>query len=307
MAESYLRFFLKKSLKNGLSVLFQKNFAIIFLFGILLQYYISPSTQPKMSVSFWINGIKTVMGIGVVALLVKNYRFIYCVVVMLPRDIRGAWRFSRVLKRIRWADKRNLTVTKIFDLYADRNPNKICFYYEDEQWTFKQVQDMSNQVGNYFADKGFAKGDVVALFMENRPEYVIVWMGLNKIGVCAALVNYNLRLQTLLHSFEVVKAKAVIYGNELSEAMQELMEVENLLSTIPLYCSGHKNGPILKGVLDFDSEISNASRSTPKRLRDMTINDSLFYVYTSGTTGMPKLLKKFNLLSVLEVEKSGIA
>lgn len=89
--------------------------------------------------------------------------------------------------------------------------------------------------------------------------------------------------------------------------MQELMEVENLLSTIPLYCSGHKNGPILKGVLDFDSEISNASRSTPKRLRDMTINDSLFYVYTSGTTGMPKLLKKFNLLSVLEVEKSGIA
>lgn len=48
-------------------------------------------------------------------------------------------------------------------------------------FTCAQVQDMSNQVGNYFADKGFAKGDVVALFMENRPEYVIVWMGLNKV------------------------------------------------------------------------------------------------------------------------------
>jgi hypothetical protein len=55
---------------------------------------------------------------------------------------RGAWRFSRVLKRISWADKNNLTVPKIFDMYANKNPKKVCFYYEDEKWTFKQVQSV---------------------------------------------------------------------------------------------------------------------------------------------------------------------
>ncbi len=38
-----------------------------------------------------------------------------------------------------------------------------------------QVEDYSNQVANYFLDKGFKKGDTVALFMPSRPEYMIHW------------------------------------------------------------------------------------------------------------------------------------
>lgn len=62
-------------------------------------------------------------------------------------------------------------------------PDKVCFYFEEQTWTFQQVQHLSNQVGNYFASLGFKKGDTVALFMENRPEYVMIWLGLNKVSL----------------------------------------------------------------------------------------------------------------------------
>jgi len=58
---------------------------------------------------------------------------------MFKHGFRGGWRFAQILRSISWADKNNYTVAKIFDLYADKNPNKVCFYYEDEKWTYKQV------------------------------------------------------------------------------------------------------------------------------------------------------------------------
>ena len=63
--------------------------------------------------------------------------------------------------------------------------------------------------------KGFRKGDAVAFFMENRPEYVASWLGLAKIGVVPALINYNLKQQALLHTIQVADCCAIIYGLEL--------------------------------------------------------------------------------------------
>lgn len=57
----------------------------------------------------------------------------------------------------------------------------------------------------------------MALFMENRPEYVCVWLGLSKIGVITALVNNNLVGDPLLHSISAVQPKCIIYGSALKD------------------------------------------------------------------------------------------
>ena len=62
---------------------------------------------------------------------------------------------------------------------------------------------------------GYKKGDVVALFMGNRPEYFITWMGLAKIGVISALVNFNLQKESLFMTLTISKCRAIIYGIEL--------------------------------------------------------------------------------------------
>lgn len=55
--------------------------------------------------------------------------------------------------------------------------------------------------------------------MENRPEYVATWLGLAKIGVVPALINYNLKEKALVHSIEAANCKAMIYGAELSSGL----------------------------------------------------------------------------------------
>ena len=83
--------------------------------------------------------------------------------------------------RVKYAEIFNLTVAKQFDIVAKRHPDKICFYFEDEEWTFRQVEELVNQVANYFAQKGLVKGDKVAIFMDNRVEYICLWLGLSKV------------------------------------------------------------------------------------------------------------------------------
>ena len=56
--------------------------------------------------------------------------------------------------------------------------------------------------------------------MENRLEYVGLWLGCTKIGVVPALINFNLRGKSLMHSIAAVSASAVIFGSELASGEQ---------------------------------------------------------------------------------------
>lgn len=79
------------------------------------------------------------------------------------------------------------------------------------------METYSNRIANFFLSRGYSKGDTVALFMENRPEYVATWLGLAKIGVIPALINYNLSQDSLLHTVEIADCRAIIYGLELEK------------------------------------------------------------------------------------------
>lgn len=81
---------------------------------------------------------------------------------------------------------------------------------------FLQVEEFSNRVAHYFKSKGIKHGDTVALFMESKPEFVCIWLGLSKIGAVTALINSNLRQAPLIHSITVANACAIIFGSELA-------------------------------------------------------------------------------------------
>ena len=80
-----------------------------------------------------------------------------------------------------------------------------------------QLDEYSNQLAHYLLSAGFRHGDSVALFMENKPEYIGLWLGCTKVGVVPALINFNLRGKSLLHSISAVSATAVIFGDNLAE------------------------------------------------------------------------------------------
>ena len=80
------------------------------------------------------------------------------------------------------------------------------------------MEDYSNKIANLFMNRfGLKKGDCVAIFMENKPEFPGLWLGLSKIGVIGALINVNLKNEPLNHSITVAKAKVVVYSSSLEE------------------------------------------------------------------------------------------
>lgn len=73
----------------------------------------------------------------------------------------------------------------------------------------------SNKVANMFLEAGFKKSDVVGLMMTNRPEFICIWLGLAKLGIITALINTNLRGQSLKHCVGTANCKAVIFSEDV--------------------------------------------------------------------------------------------
>lgn len=110
-----------------------------------------------------------------------------------------------------------MTVPRVFKQMVDKHPDKAAFIMDDKTLTFQEVEEFSNKIASYFKSKGFERGDTVSVLMETNIIYPSIWLGLSKIGVVAALINYNLRKEPLIHSIKVANSKAIILGSELAK------------------------------------------------------------------------------------------
>lgn len=148
------------------------------------------------------------------------------------------------------------------------------------------MNEFSNRIANHFQSKGFKAGDIVGLFMENRPEFVCIWLGLSKIGVIVPLINTNLRLNSLLHSITVANCNALIFGSSLIPAVDEI----TLPSTVTLYqFNDTPNESVKENARDLLNVMQSSSAENIVYKDDQTRHhNKLLYIYTSGTTGLPK-------------------
>ncbi|XP_015981700.1 long-chain fatty acid transport protein 4 isoform X2 [Rousettus aegyptiacus] len=169
-----------------------------------------------------------------------------------------------------------------------RHPDKTALIFEgtDTHWTFRQLDDYSSSVANFLQARGLVSGDVAALFMENRNEFVGLWLGMAKLGVEAALINTNLRRDTLRHCVTTSRARALIFGSEMAPAVFEIHA--SLDSSLSLFCSGPwEPSSVPPGTEHLDPLLEDAPKHLPSH-PDKGFVDKLFYIYTSGTTGLPK-------------------
>uniref|UniRef100_A0A1Y1LXN2 Long-chain-fatty-acid--CoA ligase n=1 Tax=Photinus pyralis TaxID=7054 RepID=A0A1Y1LXN2_PHOPY len=197
------------------------------------------------------------------------------------------------------ATKYKRSVCENFDQLVATHPQKVLFYFQDEIWTSSKVKEESNKVSLYFESRGYRRGDVVAIMLDNCPEYICLWLGLAQIGVVPALINTNIVKDALVHSLSVAKCSAVIYGSNYGPTINDIAKQFTNLEKYQLPCKTADEG--LSGEIDLRTELRNIDPYTFIQKLKFRRNDVLMFIFTSGTTGLPKaaLLShaKYSLLS----------
>lgn len=218
-----------------------------------------------------------------------RYRFLFIVYKTAWRDALALSRYLRFLWSVRSYSAADLSVADIFKEVVRKNPDKVLFVFEDKEWTATQVDKYSSRIANVFRNAGLRKGDCVALMLENQPEFVCIWLGLSKIGVVTALINYNLRQRSLAHCINIVNCSAFIFEANMLEAVKEIKD--NLDVALKLYCwtSPEQKLPTNETwAIPLEPIISEVSPTLPLEAEKGGFHDKLVYIYTSGTTGLPK-------------------
>lgn len=218
-----------------------------------------------------------------------GWRYLRVVLITLPRDLTGLIRLIRTYWFLYRVRKRNATVAQVFKENCLAQPDRVVFYYEDQQWTMRQLDELSNKIANAFLEQGFQPGQEVAIFMESRPEFVATWLGMAKAGLVSALINTNQRQDTLIHSVTVVNCRALIFGCELSEHVDDIYDkLRQKSPTIEFFHYGNKDECKKAQTKSLGTILTQASHLDPATLNSGNFTDRLFYIYTSGTTGLPK-------------------
>jgi len=190
---------------------------------------------------------------------------------------------------------------------ARERGGKTAIIFEERSLTFSELNSQANRYANYFTHLGFRHGDVVALYMQNRPEYLIAASGLSKLGVIVSLINNGLKGPALAHALNICDARAVIAGGEYLEELLAVRDDIILRSPAMLFVEGEGHRLELPpGIYDIEVLLEGVSEDNPSTTGDVSTEDVIVYIYTSGTTGLPKACavthKRWLLLANLGIQ-----
>jgi fatty-acyl-CoA synthase len=168
---------------------------------------------------------------------------------------------------------------------ADKFQDAPALISERECWSHRQLAERMNRYSRWALHRDIAPGDVVALLMPNRPEYLAIWLGITAIGGIVSLINTNLLGRSLAHCIDIVAPKHLIVAAELTDALATAL---NDLQSKPTIWAHGGNDDGRFACIDREIEDYSGIELAPGERRRVTIDDRALYIYTSGTTGLPK-------------------
>ncbi len=187
-----------------------------------------------------------------------------------------------------WIEELTPTHTNLladdWERVCDQNGSRTAIICDNKKLTYSQFDNLANRYANWAFDSGLRAGDVVAVFMQNHPDYIACWYGLSKIGIVSALINQNMVGQQLSHSVNVAKAKAIIVDDELAPIWAPVA------NECPDVASFQRFGTPIAGLGDLDRALNAQTTRRPNRIHRSRLmgKDPCLFLYTSGTTGSPK-------------------
>jgi fatty-acyl-CoA synthase len=191
----------------------------------------------------------------------------------------------RTLNRVRSiAPHSSNLVTDDLEAAIDRWRERRALTFEGRTLTYGEMDALANRYAHWGDEAGLRRGDTVALLMPNRLDYLPVWFGLGKIGVATALINNQLAGDALAHCLNVSNAGVCLVDAETAPAFEAVRgKLERTMQEWTL-------GPAHGDQHDLGQALRGCSSLRPDRARreGLTAADTALYIFTSGTTGLPK-------------------
>jgi len=207
----------------------------------------------------------------------------------IRRDLRFAKGLSRLLKRIKPValDALDLVCDDLEEA-VDKFGDRVAIEDERRSLTYREFDQLANRFGHWARGRNLKRGDVVALMMANRVEYLAAWVGFSKVGVTTALINTNLTGQALAHCIAIANTSQIVADEDCWRKVEDARA--HVDRHLMLWVMGLKDADETSDRRDLDKPVRGASSVRPPRnLRQgLTNRSTALLIYTSGTTGLPK-------------------
>ncbi len=197
----------------------------------------------------------------------------------LGENLKSMRKEKRLANDMSWAE--------LLEENARIRPDKVFLRYEDESFTYRQMNDNANRVGNFLIKNGGGKGVGLGIYMRNSPRFLDVFFGAQKAGMYIVPINPELKGDGLLYIINHSDIELLVLDAELYGAIKKLPEKPDKVKTL---------------IVDDVEEEANGIK-LPKKLVPLSQayqfpthipgpvygpDDMLLIMYTSGTTGRPK-------------------
>ena len=182
----------------------------------------------------------------------------------------------------------------VVDAWAEADKNKKALVWcndhgEEKTFTFSDISRLSNKTANYFRSLGIKKGDVVMMILRRRWEYWICATALHKVGAVLIPGSLQLTKKDIVYRGNSAEVKAIICVNDdfvINQVEASEKEIPTLENKIVV-------GEPRDGWRFFEDEIEPFSDKFARPTGDQATNwnDIMLVYFTSGTTGMPKMVQ----------------
>ncbi|WP_418518153.1 AMP-binding protein [Pseudoruminococcus massiliensis] len=182
----------------------------------------------------------------------------------------------------------------VVDAWAEADKNKKALVWcndhgEEKTFTFSDISRLSNKTANYFRSLGIKKGDVVMMILRRRWEYWICATALHKVGAVLIPGSLQLTKKDIVYRGNSAEVKAIICVNDdfvINQVEASEKEIPTLENKIVV-------GEPREGWRFFEDEIEPFSDKFARPTGDQATNwnDIMLVYFTSGTTGMPKMVQ----------------
>jgi acyl-CoA synthetase (AMP-forming)/AMP-acid ligase II len=179
------------------------------------------------------------------------------------------------------------TIAVQLQRHAAKQSERLFLTFGERRYSYGQANALVNQHAAAYRAIGIGHGDVVALVMENRPEFLWHVFGLHKLGAIASLINTNLQGEPLAHAVRICAPKHIVVGSEIWSRFAPVIDAIGSGTREMLDVDLDMDEPAHADASLWSVRLAGRSTDDPSELV-ATLDSQAAFIYTSGTTGLPK-------------------